>query len=73
MVAWLTGCGQCSWKGDALQKILDTNCHFTTNCSKETGLKLQSISDMNKCTQKPKIDEDINSCTWATLHYPLRT
>jgi len=48
------------WKGDALQKILDTDCHFGTNCSKETGLKLQSIEAMNRCTQKPKVDEDID-------------
>ena len=53
------------WKGDALQKILDANCHFMTNCSKETGLKLQSIDAMNRCTQKPKLDEEVNGCKWS--------
>ncbi|KAK0612175.1 hypothetical protein B0T14DRAFT_531734 [Immersiella caudata] len=48
------------WKGDSLQRILDADCHFMTNCSKETGLKLQSIDAMNRCTQKPKIEEDVD-------------
>jgi hypothetical protein len=47
------------WKGDALQKVLDSPCHFTSNCS-EYGHKMQSIDDMNKCTQKPVVEEDID-------------
>ena len=54
------------WKGDALQKILDTPCYFTTNC-KESGAKLQSIEDMNKCSQNPVVDEDIDGCKLRTL------
>jgi len=47
------------WKDDALQKILSYPCHFQTNCS-EYGVKMQSIDAMNKCTQKPVVDEDID-------------
>jgi hypothetical protein len=53
------------WKGDALQKILDTPCYF--NCD-QVGLKLQSIAEMNNCTQKVVIDEDIDGCkSWSLL------
>ena len=47
------------WKGDALQNILDTPCIF--NCPASVA-KTQSIAEMNKCTQKPMVDEDIDSC-----------
>jgi hypothetical protein len=47
------------WKGDALQKILDTPCIF--NCT-ESGDTLQSIDSMNKCSQKPIVNEDIDGC-----------
>ncbi|KAH7120794.1 hypothetical protein B0J11DRAFT_48686 [Dendryphion nanum] len=52
------------WKGDSLQKILDAPCHFGTNCS-EYGVKMQSIEAMNKCTQKPVVDEDIDG--WLSV------
>ncbi|KAF2637507.1 hypothetical protein P280DRAFT_406964 [Massarina eburnea CBS 473.64] len=48
------------WKGDALQRILDTPCHFMTNCSVESKSPLQSVDDMNKCTQKVAVDESID-------------
>ncbi len=47
------------WKGDALQRILDTPCYF--DC-KKSGAKMQSIDNMNKCSQKPVVDEDIDGC-----------
>jgi len=47
------------WKGDALQKILDTSCYF--NCPASVA-KVQSIADMNKCSQKVVVDEDIDGC-----------
>jgi hypothetical protein len=54
------------WRGTALQKILDTpGCHFGTNCSVETGLRLQSVEDMNKCVQERSVEEDIDS--WLTV------
>lgn len=58
------------WKGDALQKILDTPCHFTTNCS-ESGAKMQSIDDMNRCTQKRVVDEDIDGCRFSLFCLPF--
>lgn len=54
------------WKGDALKKILDTPCIF--NCP-ESGDKTQSINDMNKCTQKPIVNEDIDGCRSLTYSY----
>jgi Domain of unknown function (DUF1996) len=45
------------WKNDSLQKILDTECYV--NCQ---GAKLQSIDDMNKCSQAPIVSEDIDGC-----------
>jgi len=47
------------WRGDALQKILDTPCIF--NC-KVPGLKMQSIDEMNRCSQKAVVEEDIDGC-----------
>ncbi|KAH8656718.1 hypothetical protein BGZ60DRAFT_532299 [Tricladium varicosporioides] len=42
------------WKNDSLQKILDTSC-YAASC----GGKQQSIADMNKCSQKVVVNEDI--------------
>ncbi|KAK7181532.1 hypothetical protein DPSP01_008928 [Paraphaeosphaeria sporulosa] len=47
------------WKDNSLQKVLDSPCYFYTNCS-EYGHKLQSVEDMNKCAQKPVLEEDID-------------
>ncbi|GAB1315370.1 hypothetical protein MFIFM68171_05580 [Madurella fahalii] len=48
------------WKDDALQRILDAPCWFNTNCATESRSKLQSVENMNKCTQKRVVDEDID-------------
>ena len=58
------------WKNNALQKVLDSPCYFYTNCS-EYGHKLQSVDDMNKCTQKPVVDEDIDGCKLRNVLFPL--
>jgi hypothetical protein len=51
------------WRGDALKKILDAEgCYFNSNCTKETGLRLQSVEEMNRCTQERSVGEDIDSC-----------
>jgi hypothetical protein len=51
------------WKGDALQRILGTPlCQFATNCSVESRSSLQSVEDMNKCTQKVVVDKTIYGC-----------
>lgn len=51
------------WKGDALQKILDTPC--VVNCA---GAKSQSTTAMNQCKQAAVVNEDIDGCK---LHNPL--
>ncbi|KAF2796880.1 hypothetical protein K505DRAFT_372881 [Melanomma pulvis-pyrius CBS 109.77] len=47
------------WKGDALQKAMDSNCNI--NCPQ---LKTQSIATGNKCAQKQKVPENIDG--WLT-------
>lgn len=46
------------WKDDSLQRILDTPCYV--NCT--AVAKMQTIADMNKCSQPKVVDEDIDSC-----------
>ncbi|KAH7384757.1 hypothetical protein BKA64DRAFT_628461 [Cadophora sp. MPI-SDFR-AT-0126] len=46
------------WRGDSLQRILDTPCLF--NCL-EAGLKVQTVEEMNKCTMDTVVKEDIDS------------
>ncbi|KAG4420251.1 hypothetical protein IFR04_006629 [Cadophora malorum] len=50
------------WKGDSLQRILDTPCLF--NCL-EAGLKVQTIEEMNRCTIDTVVKEDIDS--WLSV------
>jgi hypothetical protein len=47
------------WKDNVLQNILDMPCYV--NCT-ASGAKQQSIEDMNKCSQKAIVSEDIDSC-----------
>ncbi|KAH8761213.1 hypothetical protein F5883DRAFT_425065 [Diaporthe sp. PMI_573] len=47
------------WKGDALQKILDTPC--VVNCA---GAKSQSTAAMNQCKQAAVVNENIDG--WLT-------
>ena len=52
------------WKGDALQRILDTSCYF--NCPASVT-NVQSVASMNSCSQKPIVDEDIDGCELQML------
>ncbi|KAF2017314.1 hypothetical protein BU24DRAFT_344681 [Aaosphaeria arxii CBS 175.79] len=47
------------WKGDALQKAMDSNCNI--NCPE---LKTQSIATGNKCAQAQKVKENLDG--WLT-------
>lgn len=47
------------WKGDSLQKAMDTNCNI--NCP---PLKTQTIATGNKCAQSQKVKENIDG--WLT-------
>lgn len=51
------------WKGDALQKILDTPC--VVNCA---GAKSQSTSAMNQCKQAAVVDENIDGCRLSNVN-----
>jgi hypothetical protein len=44
------------WKGNSLQKIMDTSCYV--NCP---GAK-QSMSKMNQCNQKRVVKDQIDGC-----------
>jgi hypothetical protein len=55
------------WKGNALQRVLDADCHFMTNCSKESNSTLQSVEEMNKCTLPVAVEEDIDGCEFVFL------
>ena len=49
------------WKGDSLQKAMDSNCMFQA-CENGRPLKSQSVAQMNKCTVKSAVKEDIDGC-----------
>lgn len=55
------------WKGDALQRILDTPCYFDEPACKASGATLQSIDKMNACRLKTVVDEDIGTDTCEFL------
>jgi hypothetical protein len=47
------------WKGDSLQKAMDSTCMFQA-CGGKTGvLKTQSAADQNACAVKNTVVEDI--------------
>lgn len=48
------------WKGDALQEIIDEPCYV--NCK---TMKTQSVEQMNACTLKPQVVEDIDGCKFG--------
>jgi hypothetical protein len=58
------------WKGDALQRILDTPCWFDkpANCVSESGSRVQSIESMNKCSKVRVVDEDVDGCKSPLIH-----
>ena len=47
------------WKGDALQRAMDARCNV--GCPL---LRTQSYEVANKCTQEPKVAENIDGCKW---------
>ncbi|KAI1333817.1 hypothetical protein F5Y15DRAFT_410079 [Xylariaceae sp. FL0016] len=54
------------WKGDALQRAMDTNCNsdlFSNKINCNT-LKTQSLDSANKCTMARKVNEDLDG--WLT-------
>ncbi|KAJ0106990.1 hypothetical protein J7T55_011085 [Diaporthe amygdali] len=51
------------WKGDALQRAMDSNCMFQ-GCENGNPLKSQSVAQMNACSAKKQVNEDIDG--WLT-------
>jgi len=47
------------WKGDALQKAMDSNCMFQA-CENGKPLKSQNVAAMNKCAVKNAIGENLD-------------
>ncbi|KAH8774363.1 hypothetical protein F5883DRAFT_640987 [Diaporthe sp. PMI_573] len=48
------------WKGDALQRAMDSNCMFQ-GCENGNPLKSQSVAQMNACSVQSQVKEDIDS------------
>lgn len=49
------------WKGDSLQKAMDSNCMFQ-GCENGNPLKSQSVAQMNACSANKQVNEDIDGC-----------
>jgi hypothetical protein len=49
------------WKGDSLQRAMDSSCMFTA-CENGNPLKSQNVASMNKCAVKSTVKEDIDGC-----------
>lgn len=52
------------WKGDALQRAMDSSCMFTA-CENGKPLKSQSVAEMNKCAVKDFVGEPTDGCKWS--------
>jgi hypothetical protein len=50
------------WKGDALQRAMDSTSLTGTN------LKTQSVAQANKCSISNTVHEDIDSCKLSCMH-----
>lgn len=55
------------WKGDSLQKAMDSNCNFDA-CGNGNPLKSQGVQQMNACTVKDLVGEPTGD-QWLT-HLP---
>ncbi|CAI4214957.1 unnamed protein product [Parascedosporium putredinis] len=51
------------WKGDSLQRAMDSNCMFNA-CEGGRPLLSQGVNEMNKCTVQTLVDENIDG--WLT-------
>lgn len=45
------------WKGDALQRAMDSSCMFTA-CENGKPLKSQGVTQMNACKAKELVNEE---------------
>jgi Domain of unknown function (DUF1996) len=49
------------WKGDSLQRAMDSSCMFQ-GCENGQPLKSQGVAQMNACSVRDMVGEDINAC-----------
>ena len=58
------------WKGDSLQRAMDSSCMFRDCGSPRGPLKVQSAEESNRCSIPTTIEEDIDGCRLprALLH-----
>lgn len=49
------------WKGDALQKAMDSNCMFQA-CENGNPLLSQGVEQMNACSVDTMIEEETDGC-----------
>lgn len=54
------------WKGDSLQKAMDSSCMFDA-CGNGAPLKTQSAAQMNACSIKKTVQEDVDGCEFLLL------
>lgn len=52
------------WKGDALQRLMDTACVVNCPAAKATT---QSSAAMNQCTKQRVVDEDVDGCKFPRV------
>tara|TARA_R110002060_G_scaffold4297_12_gene6840 strand:+ start:312 stop:596 length:285 start_codon:yes stop_codon:yes gene_type:complete len=54
------------WKGDSLQKAMDSSCMFQA-CGNGRPLLSQNAAAINKCKVKKTVTEDTEGCRFATI------
>lgn len=59
------------WKGDALQRAMDSSCMFNA-CENGNPLKSQQPAQMNACTIKPTATDNIDGCELITILFILK-
>lgn len=51
------------WKGDSLQKAMDSNCMFNA-CENGNPLLSQGVQEMNACGVDTMVEEDLDGCEY---------
>ena len=52
------------WKGDSLQRAMDSNCMFNA-CENGNPLLSQGVQEMNACTVDTMIQEETDGCEYS--------
>lgn len=54
------------WKGDSLQRAMDSNCMFNA-CENGNPLLSQGVQEMNACTVPNMVEENLDGCEYSPL------